>query len=391
MIKAVIFLILLLLKIIGVLLLLGLVLFACLLFVPVRYSIEGQTSRADEPAELPEEMKSGRFQFKIRVNVSWFLHLIRYTFDYGSSGMSGSIRIFGLDVQKLSAKWNSRKRKKRQKEQRQQESISKPDIDMDGQEETAASEDISVNAIQVLPENTNSKKTVLKETDSEKLDPGEATPGKLALKETDPEKLDLEETDPEKPDSEETDLGKPDSEKINSEKAGLEKTNQKKKNARKKKAVKKKKDVPKKKNEQQNRQQKEGNSKKGHGTSIRSRLQSFHKEFTDHANRQAAAHLWKELLFLLRSFKPRKIKADLVFSLADPAYTGYLLGVLSMFPGLYKYPCHIVPDFHSQDIYVEGELFAKGKITVVMFLVSLFRLWRDKEFKHVFNRVTGRG
>ena len=62
-----------------------------------------------------------------------------------------------------------------------------------------------------------------------------------------------------------------------------------------------------------------------------------------------------------------------------------------MFPYIYKYPCRIIPDFNSEVVYVEGEFFAKGKITVIVFLISLLRLWRDKEFKHVFNRVTGRG
>lgn len=62
-----------------------------------------------------------------------------------------------------------------------------------------------------------------------------------------------------------------------------------------------------------------------------------------------------------------------------------------MFPYIYKYPCRIIPDFNSEDVYVEGEFFAEGKITVIVFLISLLRLWRDKEFKHVFNRVTGRG
>ena len=361
MIKAVIFFIVLLLKIIGILTLAGLLLFACLLLVPVRYTVKVENSRVTKPPELPEPAgKNNRFYYNIQINVSWFLHAIRYTFDYSSDGTSGTLRVFGFDLQKLSAKWKSRRKRSKQKNSGTQES------QKNKSHESASGK----------PEQTE-----LERAELEKINDGESDSKKSDLKESDKEK-----TDKRKTDKEESDISKSDLKKSATEKASQKKTKHKKESFRKTKHVQKK-------NTQKKKaaHQKEDAPKKGRASSIRDRFRAFHKEFTDQTNRQAVAHIWKELLFLLRSFKPKKIKADLAFSLADPAFTGNVLGFFSMFPYIYKYPCRIIPDFNSEVVYVEGEFFAKGKITVIVFLISLLRLWRDKEFKHVFNRVTGRG
>lgn len=313
MIKAVVFLIVLMLKIIGILLLLGLLLLVCLLFVPVRYSIKGENSQIAEPLSLPETKgRNNGFQARVQIHASWFLHFIHYTLDYGTNGVTGTIRIFGIDIQKLAKRFRSFRNRKKQK---------KGDTNK-GQEEADhdSTEEIE-------------SKTSLKTTDLEN--------------------------------------------------AGSNANSHKNTDEKKKKKPAKKRLHKKKKLREEGGGNKNGNRKKD-------LIHSFYNEFTDQTNRNAVSRLWKELLILLRSIRPRKIKADLAFSLADPAFTGYLLGLLSMFPFLYRYPCHIVPDFDSQNIYVEGEIFAKGKITAAVFLLSLFRLWRDKEVNYVFKRVTGR-
>ena len=330
MIKAVVFLIVLMLKIIGVLLLFGLLLLTLLLFVPVRYSVKGENSRIAESLVMPEtEGRNNGFQVRVQVNVSWFLHFIHYSLDYGTSGVSSTVRIFGIDIQKLAKKFKNFKNRKKQerrhaKKDSNPEKVIHPDTNMDKEKQLSG----------------------LKTTDQEK---------------TGSDTISQEDTD------------------------GKKEQKPAKKRPRKKKGLQKKKRLHKKKN-----LHKEGDGNKNRGGRKRNRIHSFYNEFTDQANRRAVFHLWKELLILLRSFKPRRIKADLAFSLADPAFTGYLSGLLSMFPFFYRYPCHILPDFNSQDIYVEGEIFAKGKITVVVFLLSLFRLWRDKEVIYVFKRVAGR-
>lgn len=170
MIKAVIFFIVLLLKIIGILTLAGLLLFACLLFVPVRYTVKGENSRLAKPPELSEPAgKNSRFYYNIQINVSWFLHAIRYTFDYSSDGTSGTLRVFGLDLQKLSAKWKSRRKRSKQKNSGTQESQkNKPHESASGKPEQTELERAELEKIN--DEKSDSKKADLKESGEEKAD-----------------------------------------------------------------------------------------------------------------------------------------------------------------------------------------------------------------------------
>ena len=131
-------------------------------------------------------------------------------------------------------------------------------------------------------------------------------------------------------------------------------------------------------------------SRQGIFSKIRFWYQRVRKEITDEVNQHALSHFWRELLKLLKSYKPRKLKADVSFSLADPALTGTVTGVFSMMPLLYRYPCRIVPDFTSEKLYVEGEILARGRVTVLVFLLSVLRLLRDKEFMHVVRRLMKR-
>ena len=59
-------------------------------------------------------------------------------------------------------------------------------------------------------------------------------------------------------------------------------------------------------------------------------------------------------------------------------------------PIVYRYPCRIIPDFTSDQLYVEGELAAQGKVHVIVFLLTLLRLLLDKQFMQVVRRLMKR-
>ncbi|KAI4447116.1 hypothetical protein C823_001635 [Eubacterium plexicaudatum ASF492] len=118
--------------------------------------------------------------------------------------------------------------------------------------------------------------------------------------------------------------------------------------------------------------------KSGIFAKVRTWIRRLHKEYTDEVNRHAVGHLWTEILNLLRSYRPRKLKADVSFSLADPALTGAITGLISLIPVIYRYPCTIEPDFTAEKPYVEGEIAACGKVTVFVFVCGAIRLLRDK-------------
>lgn len=97
--------------------------------------------------------------------------------------------------------------------------------------------------------------------------------------------------------------------------------------------------------------------------------------------------VWFELLYLLRHFRFRYIRAEVIFSLADPAVTGQALGVLCMMPFLYGRDVNITPDFEADRMYAEGEAEAAGRMRGVHFLVSLLRLLRRREVRSLIRRL----
>ena len=127
---------------------------------------------------------------------------------------------------------------------------------------------------------------------------------------------------------------------------------------------------------------------------IQKRLISF-KEFVvkvkeivaDTKNQYAVRRLWEELLYLLKHFGFRKIHTELTFALADPAFTGQVLGVLCMMPFLYQYDFHIFPDFESESFYIRGSYDVKGRIQLIFLLVTAIRLQADKDIRSFLKKL----
>lgn len=107
----------------------------------------------------------------------------------------------------------------------------------------------------------------------------------------------------------------------------------------------------------------------------------------DESNRSAFSHGCAEIQYLLRHFGPRKLKADLTFATGDPARTGQLLGVICIFPVIYRNEVSIVPDFETDDFYIRGTFSVKGRIRLVHALGSGIRIWRDKNIRKIIRKI----
>ncbi len=107
---------------------------------------------------------------------------------------------------------------------------------------------------------------------------------------------------------------------------------------------------------------------------------------TDAGNKNALSLTWRELLYLLRHFKFRKIHTDLEFSAGDPALTGQILGGIAVIPAVYRYDVHIYPDFASDTFYVRGTFDIKGRIRLVHLLCSVIRLMKEKDVRRVLSQ-----
>lgn len=119
----------------------------------------------------------------------------------------------------------------------------------------------------------------------------------------------------------------------------------------------------------------------------REKKRSVWQEITDSGNQKAAAHVWRELLYLLSRAKPRKVQADLSFSAGDPALTGEITGALSLLPFVYGHEAHVCPDFLSDKCYVRGSLALRGHMAVFHFVRSFFRLFRDKGAVRLYHKI----
>lgn len=107
---------------------------------------------------------------------------------------------------------------------------------------------------------------------------------------------------------------------------------------------------------------------------------------TDAGNKNALSLTWRELRYLLRHFKFRKIHTDLEFSAGDPALTGQILGGIVVIPAFYRYDMHIYPDFASDTFYVRGTFDIKGRIRLIHLLCSVIRLLKEKDVRRVLSQ-----
>lgn len=402
MIKTIGLFLLALLKIFGwVLLVLLLVLFAAfllLVFVPVRYDVLASNEKSIAPAKAnPVE------NLRLRIKVTWLLHFIYVSVIYGKEGLQTSVRAAGIDLIKLLARLRQRSRQIAEPEDKEDSQAFDPAQTKDPVDRTDPSKQINV-PDQTDPFEREKEAAYIKDDgtfqDPNRTDEHNPVQEPTQIDENDPIQEPTR-TDGNDPIQDAVQIDGNDSE-------NKQKQKQKKKQQKKRKRTKKRtKQNIKRKSKNTSRQsfrskaqqeadaaphaQQESAPKEGLFQRMRRVYQKVRQEINDEANRHAISSLFSELLKLLRSYKPRKLRADVSFSLADPAWTGKVTGILSIMPWIYRYPCRIIPDFTADQAYIEGEVQARGKVTVGVFLLSLLRLVRDKQFMKVVRRLLKRG
>ncbi len=383
MIKAIGMFLLMLLKIAGwTLLILLIILLAALLlilFVPVHYDVLAKNERSME-----SKQKNPAANLRLQLKVSWLLHLVYISMQYGPDGLSNHIRVAGIDIPKFLAKRaekkenHKKKKAKKNKKSSKQESITDESLLQESLTEKAITDESRINESQTKESQMTESQMTEFPTDGFQAEKETFVPTEENICQIDSKS---EEVKKQLFENDKSESNKPGQDHLDPNNQKRNKSKQKKHGNRKHAKIKQSKEK-----EKQNQKSKQSILSK-----IRSQFQRFHQEFTNEVNRHALSHLWAELLKLLKSYKPRKLKADISFSLADPALTGMATGAISLMPVIYRYPCSIAPDFTSEKLYVEGEILARGRVTVFVFLLSLLRLLRDKKFMYVVRRLLKRG
>lgn len=108
---------------------------------------------------------------------------------------------------------------------------------------------------------------------------------------------------------------------------------------------------------------------------------------TDEHNHKVVSVIWRELKYLLKHSRFRKIDTELNFALWEPSATGQALGVISMFSAFYQYNIGIYPDFESDKTYVKGTFLVKGHIRLVHVLISGIRLVKERDVRNLIKKI----
>lgn len=108
------------------------------------------------------------------------------------------------------------------------------------------------------------------------------------------------------------------------------------------------------------------------------------KMFEDQHNKNAVAHLKKELFLLLRWICPTKMKVNADFSAGTPDLTGQVTGILALFPMAYRNRWIIYPDFAAENAYIRGSADVRGRLYLYHIAGMLLRIYFDRECRRLF-------
>lgn len=323
------------LKIIGIffaaVLAIVLLLLLFVLFVPLRYKIKA--SRYEEEPQIEEadteEDVHGNFlnSLKAKVRISWLFHIIDISYQYENQEGALKVRLFGIP---LSFQEKEEKPNKVKKEKRKRKKSSRKKETDDGTREKS-----------LLTEGLNSDKLDKTEDDLKKME------NPLLMSE---EKIEEDMVSSHKKKKNRIESIKKKLEKLKKKFIDIVCTTEK--------AVDKIKAL---------------------------------KDFIDRESNKAAFLFGKKQLgYLLKHIKPGRFRWYLRFGTGDPALTGQILAILSIFYSYYGKNVDIQPDF-EQAVF-ESELYMKGRIRTSKLLWIAYQIYRDKnikglttEFRALFN------
>ena len=331
------------LKILGIILLVLLVIVFSVLFVPVRYRLEGEKS------------SSGWSEANGKVKVSWLLHLIHLRIQYQEKELDWECYLFGVPLKKAGAavrEWKKKRRKKKVQEQKERRKKA------------------------VQQKNEPEKRTAAKKKGQEKpLQIEEKT--RTAAKE---QKSTEKQTNPEK-----SKTAAPEAKKTEIETAERKQQEKEK--------------VSDKLSRFWNRCKKivgsilefSGKLKKKL-TNIRLTFWGFYdkiKQWRTLWNEEstlAALHFLTEKgRKLIRHVLPRKIRGSITFGCEDPALTGQILGAVAIAYPLYGKGVAVYPRFEEK--ILEGQLQMKGRIVVACLLWQAWKIYRNPDVRKTLKKI----
>ena len=302
-----------------------------ILFVPIRYSAQGEKYDT----------------IKLDVKVNWLLHIISFKYHMDEDTKM-SLKIFGKDIMaekkhKKVKKVNNKKSRKKQK---------KKDIRVK-----------SDNEIKEIKDDNRIKEDSQKEIAENKTSEAKVDNVECNIK---TDKDDLQEKNELKEDN--NDKVKLD-DKVNRESEGLNKKRVKKSSKRKEKKTKKKKN--------------KDNKGKDKAASKWKQIYSTIKDFIkDEENRAVIKMIKDKVLKMIKHILPKKFESKLSIGTGDPASTGYVVGAVSILYTVTGNKLKVVPDFNEK--IFQGCFYGKGKIYLIVLLKNTLSIILDKRVRKIY-------
>lgn len=331
------------LKILGIILLVLLVIVFSVLFVPVRYRLEGEKS------------SPGWSEANGKVKVSWVLHLIHLRIQYQEKELDWECYLFGVPLKKAGAAVREWKKKRRKKKVQEQKERRKKAVQQKNEPEkrTAAKKKGQEKPLQIEEKTrtaTKEQKSTEKQTNTEK--------SKTAAPEA------------KKTEIETAERKQQEKEKVSDKLSRFWN--------RCKKIVGSILEFP-------------GKLKKKL-TNIRLTFRGFYDKIKrwrtlwNEESTLAALHFLTEKgRKLIRHVLPRKIRGSITFGCEDPALTGQILGAVAIAYPLYGKGVAVYPRFEEK--ILEGQLQMKGRIVVACLLWQAWKIYRNPDVRKTLKKI----
>lgn len=114
---------------------------------------------------------------------------------------------------------------------------------------------------------------------------------------------------------------------------------------------------------------------------IKNKIGLIHNFIQDKINREGFHATYQSLKKLLKHILPTKLRSRIIFGTGDPCTTGQALGIMAILYSFYGDKVQITPDFENKRF--EGKHLARGRIRLITILIIVIKLILDKRFKQL--------
>lgn len=117
---------------------------------------------------------------------------------------------------------------------------------------------------------------------------------------------------------------------------------------------------------------------------IRNNISYYIEVFGEEETKQAFMTCRQELKRIWKNIRPTKCSAELMLGTGEPDTTGYILAMHGILYPIIGNDIVIEPDFENQ--VLDGKLFLKGRITVFVLLYAVIKIYFDKNIRYFLKR-----